>query len=121
MNEDYVKALQFLEIQQFMTLAVVRENGKPWAVPVRISHRDDMSFYWDSSPETLHSQCIKRTPTVMLSMYRLNNGDIKEFGFHAEATAEPTKALSDGRVRYCATVSRAWINDEQHEKRALDL
>lgn len=121
MNSDQAKAEKFLKTVQFMTLAVVQSDGKPWAVPVHIAKREGWSFYWDSSADALHSQAIERSPNVMLSMYRLTDGDVKEFGFYGEAVAQAVETLSGGRKRYRADVQRAWINDERHEKRALKL
>lgn len=121
MNSDYLQTADFLETVQYMTIAVVQPDGKPWSVPVRVHRREGLSFYWDSSSEALHSQCIERSPDVMLMMYRLTDENVEEFGFYTEATAQPVDQLEDGHTRYRADVKRAWINDERHIKRELDL
>ena len=121
MDQDGVKAQEFLDMTEFMTLAVTQENGKPWAVPVHVARREGWTFYWDSTQDAVHSQCIEKSPDVMLSMFRLSDGENTEFGLYMEASARLFEQLTDGRGRYHAIVQRAWINDEQHRKRDLKL
>ena len=121
MPTDLRKALEFLEYVRYMTIAVVQPDGRPWAVPVRIQKRDDLSFYWDSSTCALHSQCIAIESRIMVMMYQLKSEAHPEFGFYGDAIAEVVEALPDGRARYRATVTCAWMNDERHQKRKLNL
>lgn len=119
--DDKQKTMKFLEDVQYMTVAVTRKDGQPWAVPVHIQRREGMSFYWDSSKTSVHSKAIEADPTVMLMMYRLTDGAVQEFGFYAEAIAQIDETLPDGRARYRADITCAWINDETHTKRKLAL
>ncbi|MCA9335642.1 pyridoxamine 5'-phosphate oxidase family protein [Candidatus Saccharibacteria bacterium] len=118
--DDETAAEQFLDNCQFMTIAVA-ENGEPWAVPVHIARREGMVFEWDSSTEAVHSRAIEAHPRVALSMFRLTFGEVKEFGFYAQATAKKLTEIGNGRARYQAVVDRAWINDERHVKRKIDV
>ena len=116
--DDKTKALEFLENCHFMTIAVIAD-GRPWAVPVHIAARDDFSFQWDSHPDTVHSRAITDNPQIALSLYRLDDGDVREFGLYAHAEAQKMADLPDGRATYRAVVTEAWVNDERHEKRRI--
>lgn len=118
--DDQKAVEQFLKDCQFMTIAVI-DNGEPWAVPVHIARREGMLFEWDSSTEAVHSQAIEAHPRIALSMFRLTDGEVKEFGFYAQATAKKLTEIGNGRARYQAIVDRAWINDERHVKHGIDV
>ncbi len=118
--DDRTAAQEFLQDCNFMTVAVISEE-RPWAVPVHIQKKDGFSFEWDSHPDALHSIAIAKSPHVSLSMYRIGDESVGEFGFYAQAEATKIADLSDKKARYRAVVTAAWVNDEQHRKRAIEI
>ncbi len=54
-------------------------------------------------------------------MYRIGDESVGEFGFYAQAEATKIADLSDKKARYRAVVTAAWVNDEQHRKRAIEI
>ncbi len=118
--DDHTTAIEFLKNCHFMTIAVIA-NGEPWAVPVHIQRHEGLIFEWDSHPEALHSLAIMEHPRVSLSMYRLGDGNVNEFGFYAQAEATKIADLSDKKAKYRAVVTAAWVNDEKHRKRAIEI
>lgn len=117
MNDKQI-AEKLLKQSKHMVVAVVLEDGTPWAVPVRIKQRNGWVFEWDSIPTTLHSRAISIHPAVALTVFSID----EDIGVYAKATAEELSDTrhDDGSVRYRATVTEAWLN-EQHIKRPIVL
>lgn len=117
MNDTAI-ARQLLRKAQHLVLAVTLEDGTPWAVPVHMVRGDGKIFEWNSRPATLHSQAIARQPHVALTVFSVDD----DVGLYLKAVAEalPDIRDDDGRVRYRATVTAAWLN-EQHVKRPVEL
>jgi len=115
-DKQIVKAL--LEKSKHMIVAVTLDDDTPWAVPVRIKQRNGWVFEWDSMPTTVHSQAVATHPTIALIVFSID----EDIGLYAKAIAEELSEIrrDDGSVRYRATVTEAWLN-EQHIKRPIVL
>ena len=110
----------FLSEQSYMTIAVTRDDGTAWALPVRIQQRNGWTFEWFSKLDTVHSQAIAKRPHIAISIWTPESETTEQFGFYAEATAE-LLSDRDGSGRYQATVTQAWVNDARHVKRPVAL
>ena len=115
-DEQVVK--QFLDNQQFMVVAVTRDDGSPWAVPVRILRHEGAIFAWDSHVDTVHSQAIARGSAVAITIFSAESG--QQVGFYAEGTATVNEK-GDGFARYTFTASKAYLNDATFVKREVRL
>lgn len=115
-TNDDLKA--FLAASKHFVLAVVTEDGSPWATPLTLKKWQGRQIEWDSAVSTVHSQAIAREPRVALCVFK-KEGD-KQVGFYARATAKLLEDKGDGFARYGAMIDRAWLNDEDFVKRELD-
>lgn len=117
MNDKEI-AQHLLSQSQHMVVAVMLDDGTPWAVPVHMVSNDNWVFEWNSKPETVHSQAIANRCQIALTVFSIE----QDLGLYMKAVAEelPNTRNDDGRVRYRAKVTEAWLN-EQHRKRPLDL
>lgn len=109
----------FLGRQGYMVLAVVLEDGTPWAVPVRIQARDDKGFEWDSKMSTVHSQAIEKNSAASITIFE--KLEDLQFGFYAKGRAQIIETKDNDFARYRFDVEQAWINDETFVKRKVKL
>lgn len=116
---DAEKARSFINRQNHMVVAVVLEDGSPWAVPVKIQAKGEWSLEWDSRVDTLHSQAIKRDPRVAITMFE--KAEDTQTGLSLACHAEVIERHDDDVARYRATIHRAWITDETFVKREVEL
>lgn len=56
----------FLQHLRIMTIAVIDETGKPWAVPVGVRSYKNGQVTWRSKTDTVHSNAIAKNAEVML-------------------------------------------------------
>lgn len=117
---DQEQLNKFLGEQNYMTLAVVLDDGTPWATPVRIKSRQGNVFEWDSKTDTEHSKAIASRPNIAISMFTPQTDSTIQFGFYGKATAELVSEET-GLGRYKATVTQSWINDATFIKREVQL
>lgn len=119
---DEAQLKQFLETQKYMTIAVVLDDGTPWAAPVRIKTQNGPVFEWDSKNDTEHSKAIEARPAIAISIWTPEAEDTIQFGFYATATAKRLGEPNEyGISRYRATVTKAWINDATFVKREVSM
>ena len=116
---DNEKLQQFLESATHMVVAVILDDGTPWAVPVRIQEHHDSVFEWDSKLDTVHSQAIAKHPEAAITIFSKNEG--VQFGFYAKGRAEEVSRRPDGYGRYRFTAQDTWMNDETFQKRKIEL
>lgn len=117
--DDNDKTKQFLANQQHMVLAVMLDDGTPWAVPVRIQRWEAGEFEWDSKLDTVHSQAIAARPDIAITVFqKLENSQI---GFYARGRGELVEETKPGFGRYRFTAKQAWLNDETFVKREVQL
>lgn len=120
--EDVEALRMFLSEQKYMTIAVVLDNGTPWAIPVRIKHWEGTVFEWDSKTDTEHSKAIAVLSTVAISMWTPEGDGTIQFGLYAHAKAEQISEPNEhGVARYRAVVTKSFINDATFQKREVHL
>lgn len=119
---DEQRAEEFLQTQHHMVLAVVQEDGSPWAVPDTPQHRDGLRvFEWDSRTDAVHSLALARDSRAAITLYPATVSDEwREIGFYAAGRAGIIDPRGDF-ARYRFTTERAWVNDETHMKRELHV
>lgn len=103
-----------------MVLAVVLDDGTPWATPVRIKQWDGKAFEWESMVTTEHSKAIATRPDIAISIFTPEGEGTIQFGFYAKAKAELLNE-ENGMGRYRATITESWINDASFVKRAVSV
>jgi len=59
-----------LRSENTLALATVNEHGDPCVAPLFYLVDDKLSLYWFSSPNSLHSQNLKRNPQVSAAVFR---------------------------------------------------
>ena len=116
---DNGKVKEFLSRQGYMVLAVVLEDGTPWAVPVRIQARDNKGFEWDSKMSTVHSQAIEKNPAISITIFE--KLEDSQFGFYAKGRARIVETKDNDFARYRLDIEQAWVNDETFVKREVGL
>lgn len=116
---DNEKVQDLLSRQGYMVLAVVCDDGTPWAVPVKIQARDDKGFEWDSKMSTVHSQAIEKNPAASITIFE--KLEESQFGFYAKGRARIIETKGDDFARYRFDVEQAWVNDETFVKREVSL
>jgi pyridoxine/pyridoxamine 5'-phosphate oxidase len=117
---DQKKLNTFLNEQKYMTIAVVLDDGTPWATPIRIKEWKGRSFQWDSKLDSQHSKAIAARPHIAINIWTPETETTVQFGFYAKATAELIGQQGDSG-RYRATVTASWINDASFLKRSVEL
>lgn len=111
----------FLQTQHHMVLAVTLEDGSPWAVPVAVLRREGISiFEWDSRTDAVHSLALARDSRAAITLYRASSDEWREIGFYSAGRAEIVDPRGDF-ARYRFTTEHAWVNDETHAKRELNV
>lgn len=116
---DNEKMNRFLATQEYMVIAVVGQDGSPWALPVKIQRQDGNQFEWDSRLDTLHSQALVDRPQMAVTMFEKD--DDTQIGFYATGRGELIEDRGDGYGRYRFTAEQCWINDESFVKRPVDI
>jgi hypothetical protein len=116
---DKQRIQQFLENQKFMVVAVVLDDGSPWAVPVRIQRREGAEFEWDSKTSTVHSQALAANPLASITIFEKQ--PTTQFGFYAKGQVSVVDTRDDGYARYRFTAEQSWINDESFVKQEVSL
>ena len=117
---DINKAKQFLEQLHHVTIAVVDEQGKPWAVPVGVQHYNHGAIEWFSKTAAVHSRAIAANEEVMLTAFTTNHDEFGEYGFFARARAKKILSLP-GIGRYRAEIYEAWYTDHKHKKLEINI
>lgn len=118
MNENE-RTKEFLAGQKFMVLAVILEDGTPWAVPVNIRAWNGREFEWASKLDTVHSKAIETRPEMAITIFqKLENGQV---GFYARGRGELIETQEHGMGRYRFTAEQCWLNDETFVKREVEL
>lgn len=115
---DRERLADLLSRQPFIVLAVTLDDGRPWAVPVKVKRWEPGAFEWDSRLDTLHSQVIEVRPATAVTIYE--KSDEAEVGFYFAGKAELLEDRGDGYGRYRFRAERAWVNDETYIKREFD-
>ena len=96
---------EFLSQLTVMTIAVIDEEGKPWAVPVKIQTYQNGEITWVSKTTTVHSRAIVRSPEIMVNAFDEAAAHFRKAIELAELDSE--RELLASRVELCASQSRA--------------
>ncbi len=113
---DQEKVTNFLARCRHMVLVVTLEDGRPWAVPIKVQGRGNNFVEWDSRTDTLHSQSIENDPRVMILFYDTTKDD--QVGVYMQASVTNVEANGE-YARYRATIEHTWLNDESYIKREI--
>lgn len=111
---------QYLHDLKFIVIAVVTDDGKPWAVPVGIQKYNKGALEWFSKVDTVHSRAIAQNPQISLTAFTTKQDAQGEYGFYATAHARKQLGLPGGVALYKAEIEQAWYNDAQHIKTKID-
>ena len=115
-----VNVREYLSKAKYVTIAVIDEDGKPWAVPLAIQKYHDGKIEWFSKTDTVHSRAISRNPAIAMSIFTTKHDEQGEYGFYAKAVARKKLPLPTGLGLYEADIVEAWYNDERHNKKPID-
>lgn len=119
--KDYTgETVRFLKQLTHIIVAVVDENGKPWAVPVRIKQLEDGFIEWDSHIKSRHSLAIDHNHNIAMTAFVSKGSEWDEIGVYMEGVVEAIEPIHDEFARYKARITAVWYNDADHEKREID-
>ena len=79
-----------------MTIAVVLDDGTPWAVPVKIQLQWGNAFEWDSKLDAEHSQAIAKRPDISISLYQKTATFIPECTSKQRQSSSKTTVMAMG-------------------------
>ncbi len=120
--KDYPSEVaKFLKQLKHVVVAVVDQDNKPWAVPVRIKALNDLQIEWDSHKKSRHSLAIDHNPQIALTAFISKGSEWEEIGIYMEAEVVEIEPIHDEFARYKAQMTRVWYNDAEHMKREIDL
>jgi hypothetical protein len=97
----------------YLNIATVNEDGSPWNSVVSSSHDEQLNFYWGSSPDSVHSQNIRRDSRVFVTIYDSTVPEGTGEGLYLLGKAEEL-GPEDGTAvyKYKFMPEKIWINDE---------
>ena len=114
MKEQHLKtAVKILKDIHYITIASVCEDGAPWNSPVSASFDNELSFFWGSSSENIHSKNIRRDGRVFVVIYDSTVPEGTGEGIYMSGFASELDLEFGGAVkRYRFVPEKIWINDE---------
>lgn len=69
-TDDLCEEVQaILDANLYLTLGTADADGHPWAAPVYFATADNVTFYWVSAPDALHSRNIAERQQVSLLVF----------------------------------------------------
>ncbi|HTE21429.1 MAG TPA: pyridoxamine 5'-phosphate oxidase family protein [Candidatus Limnocylindria bacterium] len=131
---------------KLFTLGTIDGQGNPWVVCLALAYDNQLNIIWQSLKNTEHSKHVRTHPDVAICICS-DTPEVGDFGLYLKArarevsdatelkrllyvrfaakasgTPDVSNYRGDAAARlYCAEVTKAWINDESHTKRAVDL
>lgn len=128
------------------TLATADHEGKPWAVYLQLNYDEQFNIFWVSRRHTDHSTHIESNPFVALCIAS-ESDRVGDFGLYIRAEAKAVedeteierllniRSKRNGRLYenvqeyigdsparlYIAEPKEAWVNDDSHVKKMVDL
>lgn len=112
---------KFLESLKHITVAVIDETGRPWAVPVGVQRCHAGTIEWISKTDTVHSKAIAVHSEIALTAFQTKQAEGGEYGFYARANARKKLPLPGGLGVYEAKITEACYNDANHVKTNIDI
>lgn len=144
------EVIQFIKANigrhKHFALGTVDEEGKPWVVCAALAYDDQFNVIWQSAKDAEHSKHLRASPDVAICIFS-DDEEVGNFGIYMKARArevadhdelnrllslryahvgkpvpEISQFLGDSPNRlYYAEVTEAWINDDSHVKKQVDL
>lgn len=108
---------EFLQQTTHIVVAVVDEDGKPWAVPLGVKSYKHRTFQWFSKVDTVHSVAIARDPEIAVTAYLPD----PTYSVCARARAKKHLTMPGGFALYSAEIYEAWYNTGKRIKTHIDL
>ncbi|WP_410793050.1 pyridoxamine 5'-phosphate oxidase family protein [Kribbella sp. C-35] len=95
------RAAAVIEANKYMALGTVGADGLPWVTPVYFTPDGHDTFYWASSPNSLHSRNLAERPDVSIAIFdsTVPIGGASAVYFRAQAALVP-----DDELEACATL-----------------
>lgn len=141
--EPLEQAERIIRTIEYLTIASVCPDGKPWNTPVYTAYDEQLNFYWASWVENQHSRNIEINPNVFLVMYdsrtpagtgegvyfqaqarSLKEQDAEEIssarhllGLRAKNVKDDAEKFIEGNPRriFKASPQMAWVNGDGKE------
>jgi len=135
------RALEILTHNEYINIATITPDGRPWNTPVYAVYDKELNFYWSSWKKAEHSANIRANGKLFITVYDSTRirGDnnrrclyLEGTGSEIEAESEIEQALTrlygedetDGsaflgasqRRVYKATLHTAWLNDKSERQ-----
>lgn len=111
----------FLSGLSHIVIATVREDGLPWAVPVKKQSYRRGNFAWYSKTNALHSCAIAANRQIAATAFSAKSDPGGEYGIYIEATVTRIRRLPGGIARYTAKITKAWYTDSRHKKQEIPI
>ena len=108
---------EFLEQTTHVVIAVVDEQGRPWAVPLGLKSYKNRTFQWFSKTDSVHSVAIKQNPEIAVTAYTTD----PTYGVCARARAKKHLTMPGGVALYSAQIYEAWYNTGKRIKTNIDI
>ena len=89
------RAAAVIEANTYMALGTVGADGLPWVTPVYFTPDGHDTFYWASSPNSLHSRNLAERPDVSIAIFdsTVPIGGASAVYFRAQAALVPDDEL----------------------------
>jgi uncharacterized protein YhbP (UPF0306 family) len=98
------RAAAVIETNKYLTLGTVCADGLPWVTPVYFTPDGHTTFYWASSPDSLHSRNVARRSDVSIAIFdsSVPIGGASAVYFRAEAGVVPDDELDTCAALYAS-------------------
>ncbi|TWD75359.1 nitroimidazol reductase NimA-like FMN-containing flavoprotein (pyridoxamine 5'-phosphate oxidase superfamily) [Kribbella amoyensis] len=119
------RAAAVIDANKYMTLGTICADGTAWVTPVYFTPDGHSSYYWASSPESVHSRNLARDPRVSIVIHDSSVAIGKASAVYLTAIAElvPAEELEDRAAFYSSRYPelRGFEVDELREPEGLRL
>lgn len=93
------RARDIINHNEYLTLATIDEDGKPWTCILAYSFDTDYSFYFVSLPTANHSKHLVQNPTISFTVFDSHQDfgkgvGVQGVGVVAEAPKDETETIS---------------------------
>jgi nitroimidazol reductase NimA-like FMN-containing flavoprotein (pyridoxamine 5'-phosphate oxidase superfamily) len=117
------RAATVIEANKYMALGTVGSDGLPWVTPVYFTPDGHDTFYWASSPNSLHSRSIAERPDVSIAIFdsTVPIGGASAVYFRAQAALVPDDELEASATLFSSRYAelRAYTADQLRDELRL--
>ena len=117
------RAAAVIEANKYMALGTVGGDGLPWVTPVYFTPDGHDTFYWASSPNSLHSRNLAERPDVSIAIFdsTVPIGGASAVYFRAQAALVPDDELEAGATLFSSRYAelRAYTADQLRDELRL--